>query len=79
MRYSADRLAHLMLNAWFRPLEFRLPPPSTAARGDWKRLIDTSLPSPDDIAEPGLETPVGQDTYTVEARSLVLLIAPLDI
>ncbi|MCD4747775.1 MAG: glycogen debranching protein GlgX [Thermoanaerobaculales bacterium] len=77
MRFSTYRLGHLMLNAWFKPLDFELPLRSPAASGDWRRLIDTSLPAPHDVTDEGQEAPINQTGYRVEARSLVLLVAPL--
>ena len=38
---------HLILNAFWEPLEFELPPTG----GPWRRWIDTSLPAPEDIVE----------------------------
>src|SRR6185369_13801993 len=37
---------HLILNAFWEPLDFELPPPDQ--RGPWRRWIDTALDSPDD-------------------------------
>jgi glycogen operon protein len=41
----------------------------------WKRVVDTSLASPDDIAEPGLETRPDKPDYLVRSRSIVVLIS----
>ncbi|WP_216920129.1 glycogen debranching protein GlgX [Synechococcus sp. CCAP 1479/9] len=67
---------HAMVNAWWEPLLFRLPP----AGGDqpsWRCWIDTSRPSPEDIvpwsSAPALET----DTYTLGPRSIVVLVVGL--
>ena len=48
MRAEAGAL-HLIFNAYWEPLDFELPPPAPTPRG-WRRVIDTSLASPDDIA-----------------------------
>jgi glycogen operon protein len=40
-------LFHLILNAFWEPLEFELPP--LPAGQSWRRWIDTGLDSPDDI------------------------------
>jgi isoamylase len=68
-RYSI----HAMINAYWEPLTFELPPVGAGALGSWRRCIDTALLSPDDI-HPWHEAPshVGQ-SYLVGARSLVLL------
>jgi isoamylase len=41
---------------------------------DWRRVIDTSRPSPHDICEPGTEERLGSLLYRVKARSIVVLI-----
>jgi glycogen operon protein len=57
----------VIANAWWEPLGFALP-------GDgWRRVVDTSLPSPDDIVAAGAEVPVPAATYPVGARSCVVL------
>jgi len=61
---------HGMINAYWEPLSFELPP---AASGAWRRCIDTALISPDDI-RPWSEAPAHpQSSYLVSARSLVLV------
>jgi glycogen operon protein len=64
--------AYLILNAYWEPLEFELPPVGDGARG-WRRWIDTSLESPQDIV-PWRAAPVlsGQ-TYRAGPRSVVVL------
>jgi isoamylase len=62
----------LILNAYWEPLEFELPPLGDGA-SVWRRWIDTSLESPHDIVPwrtaPSLSGPV----YRTGARSLVVL------
>ena len=41
--------------------------------GDWSRIVDTSLPSPEDISEAGAEVPLPSLDYQVSARSVVVL------
>ena len=64
--------AHIILNAYWEPLTFKLPSPP---KGGWRRLMDTSLDSPDDFC--GLaEAPIVEAlNYTVQPRSIVLLAA----
>ncbi|MCH2448520.1 MAG: isoamylase [Gracilimonas sp.] len=62
---------YVMINAWWNDLDFTI---QEGTADDWKRVVDTSLPSPNDIAEPGGEKPIGGITYTVKARSVVVLI-----
>jgi glycogen operon protein len=67
---------HLILNAFWEPLDFELPPPGDGRAGAWRRWIDTAQPSPDDIV-PWEEAPaLAGLTYRVEARSVVALYAP---
>ena len=69
---------HLILNAYWEPLEFELPKLEPGAA--WHRWIDTGLDSPNDIV-PWEEAPsVPDDRYRAQSRSVVMLIAsqPLD-
>ena len=64
-----------VFNAYWEPLEFALPVPDTSTDG-WRRLVDTSLESPHDIAFEWDEAPeVAGPTHSVEARSVVVLAA----
>ena len=65
---------HVMINAYWEPLEFEIPPPD-ADGGPWRRIIDTTLDSPDDIREWADAPVVRGRTYAVGPRSIVLLIA----
>ncbi|MFP4011134.1 MAG: glycogen debranching protein GlgX [Spirochaetaceae bacterium] len=66
---------YMMFNGSTRSRTFRLP--ASAGGGSWRRIIDTYLESPEDVREPGTEVPpVGQTSYSVRARSLVVLTAP---
>jgi glycogen operon protein len=71
---SGDVHEHLyiMLNAYWEPLDFQLP--DLSAGLCWARLVDTSQSSPADFAEPPLSLPESQNSYTVTARSVVVLI-----
>jgi glycogen operon protein len=64
---------HLIFNAYWQPLEFALPAPGVDA-GEWRRVVDTSLASPDDIATSWPETgEVTGSNYLVGPRSVVVL------
>jgi isoamylase len=63
-----------MINAYWEPLEFELPPRRPGQSQGWHRWLDTSLPSPDDIVPWSKATPVSGSTYLVQARSVVGLI-----
>jgi glycogen operon protein len=66
-------LLHLILNAFWEPLDFELPPLRGEGATAWKRWIDTAQGSPDDIV-PWEKAPVVSGlTYRAEARSVVAL------
>jgi glycogen operon protein len=62
---------HVMANAWWRELDFVLPPTTAGRR--WHRVVDTSLATPQDIETgPGApEAPRGR--YRVSWHSVVVL------
>jgi len=66
---------HIMLNAYWEPLEFELPPVADGGRHPWRRWIDTSLESPDDIVEWERTAAVPGYSYRVGPRSIVVLVA----
>jgi glycogen operon protein len=61
---------YVMINAHNQKLPFRIQEGQGA---DWVRLVDTNLPSPQDIAGPGEESPLGSPDYDVAAHSVVVL------
>jgi isoamylase len=67
-------LVHLILNAYWEPLDFELPPVENGGRNPWRRWIDTSLDSPDDIVPWQTAPSVPGHTYRTEARSVVVLV-----
>ena len=60
-------------NAYWRPLEFELPPPGESL--SWRRVIDTSLESPDDFRKPEEAPAVEGPDLQVTSRSVVVLLA----
>jgi isoamylase len=69
---SRDDL-HFIANAYSGDLGFELP---QIGEHEWFRLADTALPSPQDIAEEGLEFPLlSQESYLVRARSVAIFVA----
>jgi glycogen operon protein len=66
-------LAHLILNAYWEPLDFELPPVGEGGGHLWRRWIDTTLASPDDIVAWETAPPVSGHTYRTGARSVVVL------
>ena len=69
-------LLHGMLNAYWEPLTFELPPVS--AEQGWRRWIDTALEAPDDICPWESAPVVRQPTYEVQPRSVVILVLALE-
>jgi glycogen operon protein len=70
-------LLHLILNAYWEPLEFELPLLGDA-QGPWRRCIDTYLASPEDICDLASAPPLEGRVYRAQPRSVVLLVANLD-
>jgi len=65
---------YVMINAWWEPLDFVLQDERPL---DWKRVIDTGLPGPGDLLEPGSEIPLQSPAYRLGPRSVaVFLHAP---
>jgi isoamylase len=66
---------HLIINAYWEPLDFELPAPQ--GEDMWRRWIDTSLESPYDIC-PWQEASVcAHRVYHAAPRSVVVLWAPM--
>jgi isoamylase len=66
---------HVMFNAYWEPLTFELPNPDPAVATCWRRWIDTYRDAPDDVCDTPPAPPVPTARYTVQARSLVVLLA----
>lgn len=62
---------YVMINAFWEPVRFTV---QEGEPQDWQRAVDTSLPSPEDIAEPSAYRALDSLTYTVAARSVVVLV-----
>jgi glycogen operon protein len=64
----------IMFNGAEKSAAFKIAPPPEGKR--WMRAVDTALPSPQDIAEPGEEAALEDpESYPAEGRSLVILIS----
>ena len=59
-----------MINSSHNPVMFRL---QEGKRDEWRVVVNTSLPSPLDIAEPGRELRLENLAYLVGERSVVVL------
>jgi glycogen operon protein len=64
---------HLILNAYWEPLDFELPQVGGAEA--WHRWIDTALETPDEIVEWQTSPPVPDPIYRAGPRSVVVLFA----
>jgi glycogen operon protein len=67
-------LFHVIFNAYWEPLTFELPRLTPGVHESWRPWIDTYRDAPDDIHD-GLGPSVEGPSYTVQARSLVVLFA----
>ncbi len=63
---------HAMLNAFWEPLEFEIPPPG--GNPPWRRCIDTFRAAPEDIHDLAEAPAVTGASYRVEPRSVVVLL-----
>ncbi len=70
---QADDDIYVMINAYWQPLSFSV---QAGPVTQWRRVVDTSLPSPQDIVEAGAAAPLTEARYEVGPRSVVVLVAP---
>jgi glycogen operon protein len=66
---QADDDVYVMINAYWQELQFQI---QEGAPRDWTRIVDTGLPSPDDVSDYGLR--LQQSVYQVAPRSIVVLV-----
>ena len=69
---------HWILNAFWEPLDFELPPVGDRGGGPWRRWIDTGLDSPEDIVPWSDARPCPGRVYRAAARSVAVLYAMVD-
>lgn len=62
---------YVMINAYWEDLLFNVQEGQVS---DWRLVIDTSLPSPEDFCESGKEQALRSLHYHVKARSIVMLL-----
>jgi glycogen operon protein len=72
---SGDLLMHFALNAYWKPLEFELPVLEDQVNGGWRRLIDSSRPTPHDLVDFAAAEHVTGTTHRVEPHAVVMLVA----
>ncbi len=65
----------MLINGYWEDLTFTI---QEGEAGVWWRVVDTALPSPHDIAEPGHEVRLDRPDYRVGARSVVVLRRPAE-
>jgi glycogen operon protein len=70
-------LVYFAFNAYWEPLSFELP--QIAGGKSWRRWIDTSLESPEDIVSWGEAPRLYDHVYRVGPRSVVVLWSALDL
>ena len=68
---QADDDIYVMINAYWEELVFHI---QEGTPQEWKRIVDTSLPSPGDFSERAL--PLATPNYRVAPRSVVVLLRP---
>ena len=74
--FHGRRLYYAIFNAYWQPLTFELPP--APAGQAWRRLIDTTLASPNDISPWDAAPAHTAPDYVAEPRSVVVLTVPLE-
>jgi glycogen operon protein len=70
---------HYLINSYWKPLTFRLPSPRKMPGGIWRRWIDTSRVSPEDIVAWDMMPTIASRNYRLPARSIAVLIARSEI
>jgi glycogen operon protein len=69
-----DRDIYVALNAYTNPLEFTIP--AAPSGRPWRRVVDTALPSPQDIVDEADAAPVPVlQQYPVHAHSMIILVS----
>jgi glycogen operon protein len=68
---QGDDDLYVMINAYHEPLTFTIQEGRPEC---WERVIDTALPSPDDVVHPARGSLVTSLDYRVLARSVVVLV-----
>jgi glycogen operon protein len=64
---------YVAFNSYWEALEFELPFMEQWANNPWRRWIDTSLDSPEDIIDWHTAGPIPDLKYLVSSRSIVVL------
>jgi isoamylase len=75
---SHNAYYYMFVNAYWGGLHIKLP--DVPLKGDerWMRIVDTSLPPPEDIHATAKPLPKIGHNYYLEGRSILVLVAPCD-
>jgi isoamylase len=68
-----NQVGYIAINSYWEALEFALPPLPRGPGTGWVRLMDTSLPSPEDIVSRSEGVLVSGAKYLVNPRSIIML------
>ncbi len=68
---QGDDDIYAMINGYWEELEFNV---QEGTAQEWKRIVDTALPSPDDFLDDGI--PLERTKYLLAPRSIVVLCRP---
>ncbi len=69
---------YVAANFYWEPLTFTLPPPPRRSVTNWRRVLDTSLPSPEDFCSLPQAPVLEANVYCVQPRTIVLLAVELE-
>lgn len=72
--HMEERL-HLMINSWWEPLEFLLPPLPEGGSTHWRKILDTFEDSPKDFVVIQDAMLMGEDSVLLPPRTIVGLYA----
>jgi glycogen operon protein len=73
-RSQKDVDLYVMINSGSNDVTFGIP---SEHAGAWRCVVDTSLPTPDDIVDQGSEPLLDSAEYVVKSRSIVVLMNPV--
>jgi glycogen operon protein len=68
---QGDDDVYVMINGYWQNLEFHV---QEGTAQEWKRIVDTALPSPNDFIDQGVT--LEQTSYVLAPRSIVVLLRP---
>jgi glycogen operon protein len=71
-------LFHIIFNAYWEPLEFELPTVNNGDENSWRRWVDTSFDSPQEIVEWQKSPRVPGHMYAAGPRSVAVLWADIE-